>query len=147
MCSGCRSRRKNADRPCKKIDLIRIFEGLAGAEIQFQAFADFLNLGLQDLLHKLSGADRMDLLLHRIQRGGFASLHLAVPTALQRRSPRFCLGREYLQLAGRLRGLPRTMLESKIDEFLRLFSLWDDRHCPVSAYSKGMRQKIRARRS
>jgi len=51
-------------------------------------------------------------------------------------------GREYLQLVGRLRGLPRPILESKIDEFLRLFSLWDDRHCPVSAYSKGMRQKI-----
>src|SRR5271157_17759 len=51
-------------------------------------------------------------------------------------------GREYLQLAGRLRGLPRTILESKIDEFLRLFSLWEDRHCSVSAYSKGMRQKI-----
>src|SRR6202158_192583 len=51
-------------------------------------------------------------------------------------------GREDLQLVGRLRGLPRTILESKIDEFLHLFSLWDDRHCPVSAYSKGMRQKI-----
>ncbi len=51
-------------------------------------------------------------------------------------------GREYLQLAGRLRGLPRSVLETKIDEFLRLFSLWDDRDCPVSAYSKGMRQKI-----
>jgi ABC-2 type transport system ATP-binding protein len=51
-------------------------------------------------------------------------------------------GREYLQLVGRLRGMPRTILESKIDEFLRLFSLWDDRHCAVTAYSKGMRQKI-----
>ena len=51
-------------------------------------------------------------------------------------------GREYLQLAGRLRGIPRTILESKIDEFLRLFSLWEDRHCSVSAYSKGMRQKV-----
>jgi|SRR5271157_5764727 len=51
-------------------------------------------------------------------------------------------GREYLQLAGRLRGLPREALEPKIDGFLRLFSLWDDRHIPVSAYSKGMRQKI-----
>jgi ABC-2 type transport system ATP-binding protein len=51
-------------------------------------------------------------------------------------------GREYLQLVGRLRGLDRAILESKIDEFLRLFSLWDDRHCSVSAYSKGMRQKI-----
>ena len=51
-------------------------------------------------------------------------------------------GREYLQLVGRLRGLPRTVLESKIDEFLHVFSLWDDRHCSVSAYSKGMRQKV-----
>ena len=51
-------------------------------------------------------------------------------------------GFEYLQLAGRLHGLPRVLLQSKIDEFLRLFSLWEDRHCAVSAYSKGMRQKI-----
>jgi ABC-2 type transport system ATP-binding protein len=51
-------------------------------------------------------------------------------------------GREYLQLAGRLRGIPRSILGPKIDEFLRLFSLWEDRHCSVSAYSKGMRQKI-----
>jgi ABC-2 type transport system ATP-binding protein len=29
-----------------------------------------------------------------------------------------------------------------MDGFLRLFSLWDDQHCPVSSYSKGMRQKI-----
>ena len=51
-------------------------------------------------------------------------------------------GREHLQLAGRLRGMERRVLDPKIDEFLRLFSLWDDRHCPVSSYSKGMRQKI-----
>lgn len=51
-------------------------------------------------------------------------------------------GREYLQLVGRLRGLPRHILNTKIDEFLQLFSLWEDRHCLVSAYSKGMRQKI-----
>ena len=51
-------------------------------------------------------------------------------------------GREYLQLAGRLRGIPRAILEPKIDLFLRLFSLWDDRDSPVTSYSKGMRQKI-----
>ncbi len=54
----------------------------------------------------------------------------------------FLSGREYLQLAGRLRGLPRAVLERKIREFLQLFCLWDDRDCPVSSYSKGMRQKI-----
>ena len=51
-------------------------------------------------------------------------------------------GLEYLQLVGRLRGLPRKVLEPKIEEFLRVFSLWDDRHCALSAYSKGMRQKV-----
>ncbi len=54
----------------------------------------------------------------------------------------FLSGREYLQLAGRLRGLKKALLESKIEGFLRLFSLWDDRNAPVSSYSKGMRQKI-----
>ena len=51
-------------------------------------------------------------------------------------------GREYLQLAGRLRGMARSIMDAKIEEFLHLFSLYDDRHCPLSAYSKGMRQKI-----
>ena len=51
-------------------------------------------------------------------------------------------GRETLQLIGRLRGLPRATLEPRIDELLRLFSLWEDRHSPLASYSKGMRQKI-----
>src|SRR5690349_17915824 len=54
----------------------------------------------------------------------------------------FLSGREYLQLAGRLRGIPRKALEHKIEEFLRLFFLWEDRDAPLSSYSKGMRQKI-----
>jgi ABC-2 type transport system ATP-binding protein len=51
-------------------------------------------------------------------------------------------GREYLQLAGRLHGMPRAKLEPKMDELLRLFGLWEDRHSALSAYSKGMRQKV-----
>jgi ABC-2 type transport system ATP-binding protein len=51
-------------------------------------------------------------------------------------------GREYLQLAGRLRGLPRRILEPKMDELIRLFGLWEDRYSPLISYSKGMRQKI-----
>src|SRR5207302_2078484 len=51
-------------------------------------------------------------------------------------------GREYLQLAGRLRGLPRRVLDPRMDGMLQLFSLWEDRHSPLSSYSKGMRQKI-----
>jgi ABC-2 type transport system ATP-binding protein len=51
-------------------------------------------------------------------------------------------GREYLQLVGRLRGIPRRTLEPKADELLRLVSLWEDRHTSIASYSKGMRQKI-----
>jgi ABC-2 type transport system ATP-binding protein len=51
-------------------------------------------------------------------------------------------GREYLQLAGRLRGIPRRSLEPKMDEILKLVGLWEDRHSPLAGYSKGMRQKI-----
>jgi ABC-2 type transport system ATP-binding protein len=51
-------------------------------------------------------------------------------------------GREYLQLVGRLRGLPRRALEPKMDELLHLLGLWEDRHSELSSYSKGMRQKI-----
>ncbi|MBI4909621.1 MAG: ABC transporter ATP-binding protein [Acidobacteria bacterium] len=51
-------------------------------------------------------------------------------------------GREYLQLAGRLRGMRSNVLEPKLDELLRLFGLWEDRHSLLSSYSKGMRQKV-----
>ncbi len=51
-------------------------------------------------------------------------------------------GREYLQLAGRLRSMPEKGLNSKIDELLRLFSLNASKYSPISAYSKGMKQKI-----
>jgi ABC-2 type transport system ATP-binding protein len=54
----------------------------------------------------------------------------------------FLSGYEYLQLVCRLRGMQAVLMESKIEEFLRLFGLWDDRHTPLSSYSKGMRQKI-----
>ena len=51
-------------------------------------------------------------------------------------------GREYLQLTGRLRGIRRVVLEKRMDEMLRLFGLWEDRHSLMSSYSKGMRQKV-----
>ncbi|MFN7924593.1 MAG: ABC transporter ATP-binding protein [Bryobacteraceae bacterium] len=51
-------------------------------------------------------------------------------------------GREYLQLNGRLRGMARTLLDSRSERLLRLLGLWEDRHSPLSSYSKGMRQKI-----
>ena len=36
-------------------------------------------------------------------------------------------GASTCSLSGRLYGMPRKVLEPKIDEFLQLFSLWDDR--------------------
>jgi ABC-2 type transport system ATP-binding protein len=54
----------------------------------------------------------------------------------------YLTGPEYLRLIGRLRALPEPALERKIDAFLEIFGLTDDRHAPLSAYSKGMRQKI-----
>jgi ABC-2 type transport system ATP-binding protein len=51
-------------------------------------------------------------------------------------------GWEYLEFIGKLRGLPRRVLDRRLREFLHVFSLWDDRHAPLSSYSKGMRQKI-----
>jgi ABC-2 type transport system ATP-binding protein len=51
-------------------------------------------------------------------------------------------GREYLQLVGRLRGLPKKSLDRKIDDLLKLFSLGAARHSPIGSYSKGMRQKV-----
>jgi len=51
-------------------------------------------------------------------------------------------GSEYLELVGQLRAIPEAALAHKIEQFLRLFSLWEDRYTPMSSYSKGMRQKV-----
>jgi len=54
----------------------------------------------------------------------------------------YLTGPEYLRLCGRLRGIPEAPLQMKINEFLRIFGLDADYHAPLSAFSKGMRQKI-----
>jgi ABC-2 type transport system ATP-binding protein len=51
-------------------------------------------------------------------------------------------GAEYLQLVGRLRGIPRRTLELRIDAFLNLFGLADARYELLANHSKGMRQKV-----
>ncbi len=51
-------------------------------------------------------------------------------------------GGEYLEMVGQLRGIPERLLKEKINGFLRLFSLYEDRFVQISSYSKGMRQKI-----
>jgi ABC-2 type transport system ATP-binding protein len=54
----------------------------------------------------------------------------------------FLSGREYLELIGRLREMPETLLARKIDGFLQLFNLSGAADQSIAAYSKGMRQKI-----
>ena len=51
-------------------------------------------------------------------------------------------GLEYLVMVGQLRNLPAKPTAERIDGLLRLLSLHGDRHSPISAYSKGMRQKV-----
>lgn len=51
-------------------------------------------------------------------------------------------GLEYLVMVGQLRGLPSRTTADRIDGLLRLLSLHGDRDVPISAYSKGMRQKV-----
>jgi ABC-2 type transport system ATP-binding protein len=54
----------------------------------------------------------------------------------------YLTGPEYLLLVGRLRGLGEALLEDKIERFMRLLSIYDDRYQTLASYSKGMRQKI-----
>jgi len=51
-------------------------------------------------------------------------------------------GLEYLVMVGQLRNLPPKPTAECIDGLLRLFALHGARHAPISAYSKGMRQKV-----
>jgi ABC-2 type transport system ATP-binding protein len=54
----------------------------------------------------------------------------------------YLTGPEYLELVGQLRGIQERALRERIASFMRIFGLEDDRHAPMGAYSKGMRQKI-----
>jgi ABC-2 type transport system ATP-binding protein len=51
-------------------------------------------------------------------------------------------GLEYLVMVGQLRNLARQVASERIDGLLHYFALRDDRHVAISAYSKGMRQKV-----
>ena len=51
-------------------------------------------------------------------------------------------GSEYLTLCARLRSLPSETVDRRIDALLTIFDLYSDRNAPMTAYSKGMRQKV-----
>jgi ABC-2 type transport system ATP-binding protein len=82
----------------------------------------------------LDGSDIRDDLLAYKARIGYVPEEAVLYTYLT--------GPEYLALVGQLRGMSLRQIRSRIDGFLSLFNLRDDVHAPLSAYSKGMRQKI-----
>jgi len=49
---------------------------------------------------------------------------------------------EYLTLVGLLRGMSPHALDHKVAELLKLFLLWDARYSTMTAFSKGMRQRV-----
>ena len=51
-------------------------------------------------------------------------------------------GLEYFVMVAQLRDLDAKKAAIRIDGLLRFFALHGDRHSPISAYSKGMRQKV-----
>jgi ABC-2 type transport system ATP-binding protein len=54
----------------------------------------------------------------------------------------YLTGLEYLELIGRLRGLPPARVAKKADDMLSLFALHSHRHAAIATYSKGMKQRI-----
>ena len=54
----------------------------------------------------------------------------------------YLTGLEFLQLAGRLRGIEEPVIDRKAAGLLDRLSLTDARWAPISTYSKGMRQRI-----
>lgn len=54
----------------------------------------------------------------------------------------FLSGLEYLELVGRLRGLPGRVIAKRAEALLELFAMHPHRHTAISAYSKSMRQRI-----
>jgi ABC-2 type transport system ATP-binding protein len=49
---------------------------------------------------------------------------------------------EYLTLVGRMRRMGETQLDGRVSRLLHLFQLHDSRYRTMSAYSKGMRQRV-----
>jgi ABC-2 type transport system ATP-binding protein len=82
----------------------------------------------------LDGADiRVDLVAYK-RRLGYVPEEAQLYTWMS--------GAEYLTFCARLRGLPDRVNAGRIDALLGIFGLDLDRDAPMSAYSKGMRQKI-----
>jgi len=82
----------------------------------------------------LNGADIREDLLHYKQQLGYVPEEAQLYTWMS--------GAEYLTFCARLRGLRDEVSARRIGALLTIFGLQLDRDAAMSAYSKGMRQKI-----
>ncbi len=104
----------------------------SGKSTTMKMIAGLIGIGSGEIL--LDGESiRKDLIAHK-QRMGYVPEEPHLYAHLS--------GLEYLTMVAQLRGLPAQRTAERIHGLLRLLSLESDRHSPISAYSKGMRQKI-----
>ena len=104
----------------------------SGKSTTMKMIAGLIDIGSGEIL--FSGESiRRDLIAHK-QRTGYVPEEPHLYAHLS--------GLEYLTMVAQLRALPAKRTAERIDGLLRLLSLHADRHAPISAYSKGMRQKV-----
>lgn len=104
----------------------------SGKSTTMQMIAGLIEIGSGEILFG-GESIRRDLISHK-QRTGYVPEEPHLYAHLS--------GLEYLTMVAQLRALPAKRSVERIDGLLRLLSLHSDRHAPISAYSKGMRQKI-----
>ncbi len=104
----------------------------SGKSTTMTMIAGLIDIGSVEILFR-GEPIRRDLIAHK-QRMGYVPEEPYLYSHLS--------GLEYLTMVAQLRGLPEKRTPERIDGLLRLLALHSDRHSPISAYSKGMRQKI-----
>ncbi|MBV9938903.1 MAG: ABC transporter ATP-binding protein, partial [Acidobacteriaceae bacterium] len=104
----------------------------SGKSTTMKMIAGLIEIGSGEILFG-GESIRRDLIAHK-QRTGYVPEEPHLYAHLS--------GLEYLTMVAQLRALPAKRTAERIDGLLRLLSLHSDRHAPISAYSKGMRQKV-----
>lgn len=104
----------------------------SGKSTTMKMIAGLIDIGSGEILFG-GESIRRDLIAHK-QRTGYVPEEPHLYAHLS--------GLEYLTMVAQLRSLPGKRSAERIDGLLHLLSLHPDRHAPISAYSKGMRQKI-----
>ena len=104
----------------------------SGKSTTMKMIAGLIEIGSGEILFG-GESIRRDLIAHK-QRTGYVPEEPHLYAHLS--------GLEYLTMVAQLRALPAKRTAERVDGLLRLLSLHSDRHAPISAYSKGMRQKV-----